>query len=171
MSSSDRARYRFRQLRRSLRPNVRAGDLNTARRVLGDGLFPLFDSMQAADQLHCLDVYQGLGKSGCTDAEMLQAALVHDAGKGGIAGARFGVRHRVVYVALERTPRLLDRLARYNRGLASLHGHSHKTIALAREYGASPGVVDLLEAMDNALDNSQARDERARLLKEMDDES
>ncbi|HEY8768329.1 MAG TPA: hypothetical protein VIP09_13880 [Dehalococcoidia bacterium] len=171
MSSSDGARYRFRQLRRSLRANVRAGDQNTARRVLGERLFPLFDSMQAADQLHCLDVYQRLVKTGCSDAEMLQAALIHDAGKGRIAGARFGVRHRVVYVALERTPRLLDRLARYNRGLASLHGHSGKTIALAREYGAAPGVVDLLEAMDNPLDNSQARDERARLLKAVDDQS
>jgi hypothetical protein len=171
MSSSDRARYRFRQLRRSLRPNVLPEERAEARRVLGERLFPLFDSMQAADQRHCLDVYQRLVKSGCTDAEMLQAALVHDAGKGGIAGARFGVRHRVIYVALERTPRLLDRLARHNRGLASLHGHSQKTIALAREYGASPGVVHLLEAMYNALDNSQARDERARLLKAMDDQS
>ncbi len=167
MSSSDRARYRFRQLRRSLRPNVRASDLNTAQRVLGDRLFPLFDSMQAADQLHCLDVYQRLVKSGCADAEMLQAALIHDAGKGRIAGARFGVLHRVVYVALERTPRLLDRLARHNRGLASLHAHSQKTIALAREYGASPGVVHLLES----LDVHDPSDERARLLKAVDDES
>jgi hypothetical protein len=171
MSSSDRVRYRFRQLRRSLRPNVRASDLNAARHVLGERLFPLFDSMQAADQRHCLDVYQRLFKSGCTDDEMLQAALIHDAGKGRIAGARFGVRHRVAYVALERTPRLLDRIARYNRGLASLHAHSQKAIALAREYGASPGVVHLLEALDNPLDNSQARDERARLLKAVDDES
>ncbi len=171
MSLSDRARYRFRQLRRSLRPNVRAGDLNTAQRVLGAGLFPLFNSMQAADQLHCLDVYQRLVKAGCSDAEMLQAALIHDAGKGRIAGARFGVRHRVAYVALERTPRLLDRLARINRGLASLHGHSRKTIALAREYGAAPGVVDLLEAMDNRLDSSKTRDERARLLIAVDDQS
>jgi hypothetical protein len=171
MSSSNGARYRFRQLRRSLRPNVRAGDLNTARRVLGERLFPLFDSMQAADQLHCLDVYQRLVKTGCSDAEMLQAALIHDAGKGRIAGARFGVRHRVAYVALERKPSLLDRLARYNRGLASLHGHSGKTIALAREYGAAPGVVDLLEAMDSPLDNSKARDERASLLRAVDDQS
>ena len=75
MSSSDRPRYRFRQFRRALRPNVRASDLNTAQRVLGDRLFPLFDSMQAADQLHCLDVYQRLVQNGCADAEMLQAAL------------------------------------------------------------------------------------------------
>jgi hypothetical protein len=165
MSSSDRARYRFRQLRRSLRPNVRAGDLITARHVLGERLFPLFESMQGADQLHCLDVYRRLVADGCTDAEMLQAALIHDAGKGRIAGARFGVRHRVAYVALERTPRLLDRLARYNRGLASLHAHSQKTIDLAREYGASPGVVQLLESMEER----NPRDERTRRLKAMDD--
>ena len=167
MSSSDRARYRFRQLRRSLRPNVRASDLNTAQRVLGDRLFPLFDSLQAADQLHCLDVYRRLVADGCDDPEMLQAALLHDAGKGRIAGARFGVRHRVAYVVLERTPRLLDCLARYNRGLASLHAHSHKTIDLAREYGASPAVIQLLQAMEGLGPS----DERARRLKAMDDAS
>ncbi len=165
MSSSDRARYRILQLRRSLRPQIRASDLNLAHRVLGDQLFPLFDSMQAADQLHCLDVYRRLLADSCDDAEMLQAALLHDAGKGRIAGARFGVHHRVVYVALEKAPRVLDRLARYNRGLASLHAHSRKTLDLAREYGAPAGVVQLLREMEERA----PADERARRLKAADD--
>jgi hypothetical protein len=166
MSLSD-LRYRIRQLRRSLRPIVSPDERIEAHRVLGEHLHPLFDSMQAADQRHCLDVYRKLVASGCTDSEMLQAALIHDAGKGQLAGARFGVRHRVAYVALERAPRVLNRLARHNRGLGSLHAHSQKTLDLAREYGASDGVLHLLTEMDARPPS----DERARLLKAMDDRS
>ena len=160
-------RYRIRQLRRSLRPVVTHNDQIEARRILGDRLYPLFDSMQSADQRHCLDVYRKLIASGCTDAEVLQTALIHDAGKGRLAGARFGVWHRVAYVGLEHTPRLLDRLARHNRGLGSLHAHSRKTIDLAREYGASDGILHLLTEMGS----SSPSEERARLLKAMDDRS
>ena len=166
MSLSD-VRYRIGQFRRSLRPVIRPDDRIEAERVLGPGLYPLFDSMQPADQRHCLDVYRKLIASGCSDGEMLQAALVHDAGKGRIAGAKFGVRHRVAYVALERTPRLLERAARWNRGLSSLHALTHKSLDLAREYGAGEGVLHLLSEMDAR----PPKDARARLLKEMDDRS
>jgi hypothetical protein len=160
-------RYRLVQFRRSLRPIVRPDDLIEAQRVLGPRLYPLFDSMQSTDQRHCLDVYRKLIAHGCTDADILKAALIHDAGKGRLAGARFGLHHRVAYVALERTPRLLDRLARHNRGLGSLHEHSRRTIDLAREYGASDSVLELLAEMDGPA----AGNERARLLKDMDDRS
>jgi hypothetical protein len=166
MSFSD-LRYRVQQLRRSLRPIVTPNERIEAQRILGARLYPLFDSMQAADQRHCLDVYRKLIASGCTDTEMLQAALIHDAGKGRIAGARFGVHHRVAYVALKRTPGLLDRLARHNRGLGSLHAHSQKTIDLAREFGASDDILHLLAEMDARTPSG----ERARLLKAMDDRS
>lgn len=167
MSSRPNLLYRIGQLRRSLRPIVRPDERIEARRVLGQRLYPLFDSMQAADQRHCLDVYHKLIARGCADAEMLTAALIHDAGKGRIAGARFGLHHRVAYVALERTPRLLDRLARHNRGLGSLRAHSQRTIDLARDYGAAPGVLQLLAGMDAHPQS----DDRARVLKEMDDRS
>ena len=109
MSLFDRAAYRVRQLRRSLWPRVTRTEREDARRILGANLYPLFASMQPADQRHCLDVCERLVSAGCTDGEMLQAALIHDAGKGSIAGARFGVHHRVVYVcppALPGRPRL-----------------------------------------------------------------
>jgi hypothetical protein len=95
MSSFSRGLYRLRQLRRTLRPRVQPEERAEARRVLGERLYPIFDSMQAADQRHCLDVYAKLVASGCTDTEMLQTALIHDAGKGRIAGAKFGVHHRI----------------------------------------------------------------------------
>ncbi|MEO8456182.1 MAG: hypothetical protein ABI559_00075 [Chloroflexota bacterium] len=165
MSSFSRGLYRLRQLRRTLRPHVQPEERADARRVLGERLYPLFDSMQAADQRHCLDVYARLVANGCADSEMLQAALIHDAGKGSIAGARFGVQHRVAYVVLERTPGLLKRAARYNRGLASLQAHDRKTLELAREYGATDGIIALLREMGSPTSD------RARLLKSVDDES
>jgi hypothetical protein len=166
MSLFDRAAYRVRQLRRSLWPRVMQADRDSARGVLGPRLYPLFASMRPADQRHCLDVYAQLVAGGCSDAEMLQAALIHDAGKGSIAGARFGVHHRVAYVALERFPGVLDRLARLNGGIRSLREHDQRTIDLAREYGANEGVVRLLQAMDGAGD-----DPRAGELKAADDRS
>jgi hypothetical protein len=122
MSLFDRAAYRVRQLRRSLWPRVTRAERDDAGRVLGERLYPLFDSMHPADQRHCLDVYERLVAGACTDGEMLQAALIHDAGKGSIAGARFGVHHRIVYVVLQGFPSLLDGLARRNRGIRSRAG-------------------------------------------------
>lgn len=166
MFSIDRAAYRAGQLRRSLWPRVTRAEREDALRVLGPQLYPLFASMQATDQRHCLDVYERLAAGGSTDGEMLQAALIHDAGKGAIAGARFGVHHRVAYVALERFPRTLDALARRNRGIRSLREHDKRTIDLALEYGAPHGVVHLLRAMDGL-----STDERALALVAADNQS
>ena len=166
MFSIDRAAYRVRQLRRSLWPHVTLTEIESARRVLGPQLYPLFVSMQPADQRHCLDVYEALVAGSCIDAEMLQAALIHDAGKGAIAGARFGVHHRVAYVALQRFPAALDALARRNRGIRSLRDHDQRTIEVAREYGAADGVVRLLQAMDGL-----STDERALALVAADNQS
>ena len=42
---------------------------------------PLFQTMSAADQRHSLRVCQGLLARGCTDSDLLAAALLHDVGK------------------------------------------------------------------------------------------
>lgn len=156
MSSFDRAAYRFRQLCRTLFPRVSEREREAARLLLGPGLAPLFDSMQDADQRHCLDVYGRLLKAGHPDPEMLQAALIHDAGKGRIAGARFGTWHRVTYVALQRAPAILGRVARHSRGLRALHDHGRRTLELAEEYGAPQGVLRLLRAMDGLSEDPRA---------------
>jgi hypothetical protein len=162
----DRAAYRVRQLRRTLRPRVTQSERDEAKRMLGAQLYPLFESMHLADQRHCLDVYARLTADGCTDAEMLEAALIHDAGKSSIAGASFGVRHRIVYVALQRFPGVIDALAKRNGGMRSLRDHDRRTVELAQEYGASKGVVHLLEAMSGGT-----ADERTLVLMAADDES
>ncbi len=147
MSLIDRAAYRVRQFTRTLRPHISEIELDDARRVLGPQLFPLFASMQPADQRHCLDVSERLTTGGCADTEMLQAALIHDAGKGRIAGAGFVVHHRVLFVMLEHLPAALVIASRFNRGIRSLRNHDQRTLEVAREYGALPGVIELLEGM------------------------
>src|SRR5215472_12023351 len=42
---------------------------------------PLFQTMSTADQRHSLRVCQGLLARGCTDGDLLAAALLHDVGK------------------------------------------------------------------------------------------
>jgi hypothetical protein len=123
--------------------------------------------MQAADQRHCLDVYAALVNDGCADEGVLTAALIHDAGKGRIAGARFGIAHRVAYVLLEPFPPALHAAARVSSGMASLLRHSQRTIEIAREYGASEDVLRLLGAMEH----SPPANERAARLKAADDRS
>ncbi len=145
-----RLSYRARQLRRTLAPGITAADLRVAEAVLGNDLYTLFAAMQQADQRHCLDVYQKLRAEGEDDAEVLVAALVHDAGKGGGSARRIRTWHRVAYVALGLLPSgALDRIARGDGGLARLHRHGEATLRLVRRAGASEGVVGLLEVMES----------------------
>jgi hypothetical protein len=166
MSLLDRAAYRVRQFARSVRPHVSKSEFEEASRILGPSLYPLFASMQAADQRHGLDVLQRLAADGCSDEEMLQAALIHDAGKGSIAGARIGLHHRVLFVLLRPLPGTIDALAKFSGGMRGMRDHDRRTIELAREYGAGDGVVRLLQAM-----NGDGRDERAQALIAADDRS
>jgi len=72
---------------------------------------PLFQTMSAADQRHSLRVCQGLLARGCTDSDLLAAALLHDVGK---AQGRvpFWTRPAIVLGKLY-APRLLKRLVVY----------------------------------------------------------
>ncbi len=82
-------------------------------RWLPASALPLFNSMSAADQRHSLRVCQGLQARGCTDPDLLAAALLHDVGK---AQGRvpFWTRPAIVLGKLC-APRLLSRLATYPR--------------------------------------------------------
>ena len=157
-----RLSYRARQLRRTLSPGVDSGELREAEALLGPGLYALFAAMQPADQRHCLDVYRKLRGDGETDRDVLVAARVHDAGKGGEAARRIRTWHRVAYVVLGALPSaVLDRIARGEGGLARLHQHGEATLRLARQAKAAPEVIALLEAMESG-DGADPR--AARLL-------
>jgi hypothetical protein len=50
-------------------------------RWLPAAALPLFQTMSVADQQHSLRVCRGLQARGCTDRDLLAAALLHDVGK------------------------------------------------------------------------------------------
>ena len=157
-----RLSYRARQFRRTLAPGITANDLHEAESALGEDLYALFAAMQPADQRHCIDVYRRLRAEGEDDPDVLAAALIHDAGKGGESARRIRTWHRVAYVILDTLPpAALDRIARGDGGLAHLHRHGEATIRLVRSAGASERLTGLLEVMEaGRRDDPQA----ARLL-------
>ncbi len=77
------ARYRVWQFWRS----VTARRLDEADRAIVDALLPpaargLFATMTVNDQHHSVTVCRALLAQGCSDRELLAAALLHDSGKG-----------------------------------------------------------------------------------------
>jgi hypothetical protein len=90
--------------------SLSANEVALVRRWLNDDALPLFMRMEAADQRHCLQVFEVLRRDGWEDPDLLSAALLHDCGKG---GASLSVWHRVIIdVVGQRSVRLLRWLAR-----------------------------------------------------------
>jgi hypothetical protein len=162
------ARYRVWQFWRSLRPRPLDDD---DRAILATTLPPdgcaLFATMSRNDQRHSLMVYQALRERGCTDDELLAAALLHDSGKGG-GRVRLWVRPPVVLLKTF-APRLLFWLARndhswwrrpfYNAwhhaeigaDLAAAAGLPARTVLLIRTHHQPDGPAAELHAVDDAL--------------------
>ena len=164
----ERPLYRARQFFGALRPAVRPAEIREAEAVVGTRLAPLFTSMSDPDRRHCLDVYEEVRATGCEDTEVLIVALLHDLGKGLLAGAEIRLWHRVAYVLLENAPESTMRSAcKQIPGIATLRDHGARGVELAEEFGASPGVISLLRALGD--DNST--DERAALLRAADDKA
>lgn len=91
-----------------------AADYAEVARWLPASALPLFRTMSYADQQHSLRVCRGLQARGCTEPEMLAAALLHDLGK---AGGRVPFWTRPAIVLGKRLlPRLLVWLAADPRG-------------------------------------------------------
>jgi hypothetical protein len=112
-----RARYRLGQTCQQLgsaRPLTEEEDAEVARRLPPPAL-TLFNTMATADKRHALRVYRGLQKRGCSEEDMLAAALLHDVGK---AWGRvpFWTRPAVV-LGRRLLPALLRRLVVYPAAL------------------------------------------------------
>lgn len=159
--------YRAGQFVGALRPRLHTYERAAVRMILGQRLYPLFESMALRDQRHCYDVYRALQQRGCSDRDLLMAALLHDAGKGRIAGDPVRLWHRVAYVLLATAaPALLHRLTRRERGgLATLHRHAEIGAQLAQSFGAPPRVVEAIRRHEDAAFG----DESLRLLQVADD--
>lgn len=110
---------------------------------------PLFQTMSPADQRHSLRVCQGLLARGCTDKDLLAAALLHDVGK---AQGRvpFWTRPAIVLGKMF-APHLLKRLTVYpyegrklpgwQRSLSNAWWHAEIGAELAAAAGLSEKAV------------------------------
>jgi hypothetical protein len=123
----------------------------------------LFDAMHVADRRHGLDVVRTLRADGVTDADVLLAGLLHDAGKGPT-----GVWPRVAFSLGERYGWWAWRLAAVVPGwrddLDRLRGHAESSAKLAAAAGCPSRTVDLIRHQDAPLDP-----EFGRLLKLADE--
>jgi putative nucleotidyltransferase with HDIG domain len=161
----DRPLYRTRQFFGSFQPRLQDGEDAEAAALLGH-LWPLFESMSARDQKHSIDTFRLLKAQGCTDRDLLSAALLHDIGKGRLAGARVRLWHRVVYVLLAAiAPPLLRRLTNGRGGLANLHNHSERGAVVAEALGVGPAVVEMIRRHHD----EDIADERLLLLRAADE--
>lgn len=75
------ARYRLWQFWRLISKRISASELAQVQGWLTPALFALFCKMTLAEQYHAYCVRQMLVDRGCTDPDLLTAALLHDVGK------------------------------------------------------------------------------------------
>lgn len=146
-----RARYRLWQVWHRLTARVTAADLAPIRALLPPKGQDLFLTMTRGDQRHSLDVYAALAATGCTDPELLAAALLHDAGKGDHR-VRFVMRPMVV-ILRKVAPSVLTRLAGpsaqapvgwWRRPFRDAWHHAEWGALLAERAGLPPRVVLLI---------------------------
>jgi len=141
----ERPLYRTRQFVAALRPTVNGNERADAAELLGEHLLPLFESMKVRDQRHSLDVLRMLKSQDRHNEDLLKAALLHDVGKGRLAGANVRLWHRVAYVLVRAgAPWMLNRASSGRRGLSALHQHAERGAVVAEALGASAEVVDLI---------------------------
>ncbi|MBI4318808.1 MAG: HD domain-containing protein [Chloroflexi bacterium] len=140
-------RYRFRQFIAAVAAKVEPEELPPLRQYLGPAELRLFRAMPVQDQRHCLNVFVELRRAGYEDKPLLQAALLHDVGKGGVG---LGVWHRVAIVLLKAlAPRLLSAIASHDKGSWRYpfwvhRHHAGLGASVLRQAGSSARVVELV---------------------------
>ncbi|HEY7092961.1 MAG TPA: HD domain-containing protein [Ktedonobacterales bacterium] len=142
------ARYRVYQFFRSLLPRpLDADDRRILEATLPSAGRALFATMSRNDQRHSLTVYRSLRASGCADADLLAAALLHDVGKG---GGRVPLWTRPPVVLLRRfAPDTLDQLSEsldtwWRRPFYYARRHAEIGADLAAQVGLSARAVEMI---------------------------
>ncbi len=154
--------YRAGQFFRGLIAPVRPEERALVEMWLSPAEKALFDRMPCRDRRHSLDVFHTLRQAGYTDPVLLEAALLHDAGK---SDPRLTLAHRVAVVLLCRfAPAWLERWARDGRGWKagfSIHmQHPERGAQMAAQAGSAAEVVELIRVHQT----HPAPDERVRIL-------
>ena len=145
--------YRLGQVRQQLGfvAPLSIGEYGEVAQWLPAAALALFKTMSPADQRHSLRVCRGLQAHGCTDRDMLAAALLHDVGK---AQGRVPFWSRpAIVLGKKLAPRLLKRLVvypgtqdsmslpRWRRSLSYAWYHAEVGAELAAAAGLSQRAV------------------------------
>ena len=140
--------YRVGQVWNALMPRpLDADDLGLLHELLPPAGQTLFASMSVSDQRHSLTVCRRLRKTGCDDADLLAAALLHDCGKG---DGRVRLWVRPPFVLLNAfAPGVLRWLARapvqwWRRPFYNAWHHADIGADRAAAAGLAPNVVLLI---------------------------
>lgn len=164
--------YRARQFLGGLTARVSEADRRAADGVLPPPARAWFRSLPRDLQWHGLNVMSGLRQSGHHRAELLAAALLHDAGKAeassGPAQRAFSVlaRHLAPEWAARRA-RLDWRSARgLDRVMAVAAQHPQIAAGRAAQCGCDPVTIDLIRRHQDRVD---APDDLLRALQQVDD--
>jgi hypothetical protein len=141
-----RARWAYRtgQALRMWTARVRPEEREAAAQRLPSNLRGLFDAMTVRDQAHGLRVLRRLeAERGGVEPLLLQAALLHDAGK---SAAPLGIPGRalVVIAGATRTIPLLVRLPRLGARIRRYTDHPQIGAGLLREAGADGDLVEIV---------------------------
>lgn len=149
-----RPAYRVRQFGSHLLARVAPDERATAHAALPPAAATVFDQMPVADQRHALDVVARLRQAGETDADLLAAALLHDAGKGN----RVRLWHRVTVVLVGTVaPARLDALgssdpSSWRYGFHVQRHHERLSAEAATAAGCGPRVAALIAGTSEGPD-------------------
>jgi hypothetical protein len=137
-----RAFYRTRQVCNALWPRIPESHFSLVIDTLSETQQVLFFAMEKRDQRHAIEVARRLLKRGVDDPDLLQAALLHDCGKGAVP-----VWLRVLLVLRPSWVRFLaTRAPAFWRGPAyRLLHHARIGAGLVASVGSSPRVVALVD--------------------------
>ena len=154
---------RIRQTKRHLLARVSQRERDAVAAWLSPAQLALFDGMHVADRRHGLDVVGSLRADGETDAEVLLAGLLHDAGKGD-TGILPRILNALGQVRITWPGYALGWLPGMRAALMRLRDHAETSAQLAEAAGCSSRTVELIRWQDEPRDPEAG--ERLRLADE-----
>jgi hypothetical protein len=161
------AYWRTRQGLRAMTAFLRPVDYQIVAEVLTPELLALFKRMRASEQHHCIRVMTTLQEWGCTNPDLLTAALLHDVGKARYPLTLFGRSAAVVVNYF--VPRLAERWENgeprgLRRPLVIAYCHPEWSAQDMAAAGASQRAANLARRHQSENHRNSADAEEDRLL-------